>query len=296
MVSRRQFLKHLGLGMAVSAVGLPITASPIFDSRSQNSAEKALKVAFLADSHLPDGNHATSAAKNLIDAVAEINHQNPPVDLVFLAGDLSDNGDSAALCLGREILASLKAPCWLMSGEQDCLSVPGPLWKAIFRDNNFSFGHQGVHFCGLNTNVFNPATGKIHFQVSDQHYRWLATELASVPLEVPLIILSHAPLYRVFQPWQWWTEDTESLYDLFKPRKNVYLLHGHVHQNIILYHRNLTFQGLRATAWPLPDVRVGCNDAQPNPTGIGKQAGCGWMLLTIKDNGTMTIKDQVWGI
>lgn len=296
MVSRREFLKHLGLGMAAGAVGLPMTASPIFGSRAQDGPSRALKVALLADAHLPDGNHETGAAKNLLTAVAAINAQNPPVDLVFLAGDLSAQGDGAALWLGREILTSLKAPCWIMPGEHDCPAAAGALGKDIFGNNTFSFGHQGAHFIGLDTNVINPATGKVYFKYGDHHHRWLAKELAPVPLEIPLIILSHAPLYRLFQPWQWWTENTESLYDLLKPRENVYLLHGHVHQNILLNYRNLTFQGLRATSWPLPDVRIGCNDVQPKPTEMGNQTGCGWMLLTINDNGTVTSKDQVWGI
>ena len=98
----------------------------------------------------------------------------------------------------------------------------------------FSFAHQGVHFCGCNTNIFNPTTGTIDFHFSPELHRGLALELAAISPDTPLLIFSHAPLYRLFQPWQWWTEDSESLYNLLEPRKNVYLLHGHVHQNITL--------------------------------------------------------------
>ncbi len=133
--------------------------------------------------------------------------------------------------------------------------------------------------------IFNPTTGTIDFHFSPELHRGLALELAAISPDTPLLIFTHAPLYRLFQPWQWWTEAAESLYDLLGSRKNVYLLHGHVHQNITLNHQNLTFQGLRSTAWPLPDVRIGFSTAQSMPGGSDTKAGCGWMLLTIKRNG-----------
>ena len=218
------------------------------------------------------------------------------MDLVFLAGDLTDNGDIEALWLGREILSALQAPCWLVPGEKDYPADSYPVWEVVFGDSTFSFSHQGVHFFGFNTTVLNPATGRRFFQFSQQQYRWLARELGQIAPEAPLLIISHAPLYRLFQPWGWWTEHAESLYDLLSLRKNVFLLHGHVHQNITLQHQNLIFQGLRATAWPLPDVRVGCKATQPSGLEIGDQTGCGWMLLTINGNGTITIEDRIWEI
>ncbi len=296
MVTRRQFLKQMGLGMAAGAAGLPFTSHPLLGMSYQDFSETNLRVALLADSHLPNANLGTVAARNLMAAVAEINAQNPPVDLVFLAGDLTDNGDTEALRLGRKILASLQAPCWLVPGEKDYPSDSDPVWEHVFGDSTFSFRHQGVHFIGFDTTVLNPATGRTFFQFSPQQYHWLARELGQISPEVPLLVISHAPLYRFFQPWEWWTEQAESLYDLLSPRENVFLLHGHVHQNIILQHRNLTFQGLRSTAWPLPDVRVGFKTLQPWPREIGSRTGCGWMLLTINGKGKMDIKDQVWAV
>jgi Icc protein len=293
VVTRRQFLKQLGLGMVAGAAGLPLTSSPIFGTPCQDSPELPLRVALLADSHLPDANIKSGQASRLAAAVAEINAHNPRVDLVILAGDLTDNGDTETLWLGKEILASLHAPCWLVPGEKDYPADSNPMWEDIFGDSNFSFTHQGVHFCGLNTTVHNPATGRKFFQFSRPQYHRLARELGPISPEVPLLVISHAPLYRLFQPWQWWTEQAESLYDLLSPRENVFLFHGHVHQNITLQHQNLTFQGLRSTAWPLPDVRVGFKTLQPPPREIGNPTGCGWMLLTINGKGDMIIKDQV---
>jgi Icc protein len=293
MSSRRQFLKQMGLGVTAGALGLPFIADPLFPLPVLEPGSD-LKIALLADAHLPSDNPETVAAKNLVTAVAEINAENPPMDLVFFAGDLTDKGDAETLELGREILSCLGPPCWLVPGEQDVSVAANQLWRNTCGQIIFSFAHQGVHFCGCNTNFLNPANGSLDFHFSPQLRRRLASELAAISPDTPLLIFTHAPLYRLFQPWQWWTEDAESLHDLLGPRRNVFLLHGHVHQNITVRHQNLTFQGLRSTAWPLPDVRIGCNPARPPGGESNGQAGCGWMLLTIKKNGPMSLQDKVW--
>jgi 3',5'-cyclic-AMP phosphodiesterase len=293
MSTRRQFLKQLGLGVAAGAIGLPLIPEPLF-SRSAPEPIRGLKIALLADSHLPSACPETAAAQKLMRAVDEINAQHPTVDLVFFAGDLTENGDFKTLELGRRILSSLAAPCWLVPGEQDIPLAANRFRQDTFSQMVFAFAHRGVHFCGCNTSIVNPATGAIDFHFNPSLQRGLAMELAAVPPDTPLLIFTHAPLYRLFQPWQWWTEESESLYSLLESRKNVYLLHGHVHQNITLQHQNLTFQGLRSTAWPLPDVRIGLNAAQPSPGGSDTEVGCGWMLLTIHRNGTVILQDKVW--
>jgi predicted phosphodiesterase len=149
--------------MVAGAAGLPLTSRPICGTPCQDPPELQLRVALLADSHLPNANIKSSQASRLAAAVAEINAHNPCVDLVFLAGDLTDNGDTETLWLGKEILASLHAPCWLVPGEKDFPDDSYSLWEDIFGDSSFSFTHQGVHFCGLNTTVHNPAPGRIFF-------------------------------------------------------------------------------------------------------------------------------------
>lgn len=292
MATRRQFLKQLGLGMAAGAAGWHVRPSPLLGWPLPGADATNLRVALLADAHLPDGNANAVPARNLMAAVAAINAQEPPVDLVFLAGDLTDQGGTEALFLGKAILSALHAPVWLVPGEKDRLAASGPLWEELFGDSTFSFSYQGAHFCGLNTVTLAPAAGEGFFQVKPQQYRWLAQELRHISLCSPLFLISHAPLYRLFQPWQWWTEQAESLYELLASRQNVLLLHGHVHQNVRLQYQNLTFQGLRATAWPLPDVRMGLTNYQPGQ--LAGKTGCGWMLLTINGNGAVQIADQVW--
>ncbi len=295
MVTRRRFMKQLSMGLAAGVLGWPRPADSFLGSPRERCGED-IRVALLADAHVPDDNPESRAARNLRAAVTEINALSPPVDLVLLAGDLTDRGDLGALLLGKEILSALPAPCWLVPGEKDCPAAPGSPWKTIFNHGTFSFRLKNVHFIGLDTSAIHSVSGHSFFQVTAEQCRWLARELTHSLPESPLLILSHAPLYRLFQPWQWWTEQAEILHDLLGSQDKVYLLHGHVHQNITLRQGNLTFQGLRSTAWPLPDVRIGLTTSQNAPAEIGTSPGCGWMLLTISSNHAVILHDRVWEI
>jgi calcineurin-like phosphoesterase family protein len=289
--TRRQFLKELGLGMAAGAVGFPLFSDG-FAMPAQDP--ETIRVALLADSHLPNAKTESIAAQNLVAAVKEINSHRPPVDWVFFAGDLTDNGNHDSLELGRQIFSTLEVPCVLLPGEHDNAMTSGRLWQEIFGDGSFSFAYKGVHFLGCSTTIFNPATGTAHFHFTPEMQRQLSGILTAISPETPLVICSHAPCYRLFKPWRWWTENSESLYTLLQDHRKVYLLHGHVHQNITLRYRNLVFQGLRSTAWPMPDVRMGCGAVAPYTREQQRRGGCGWMLLTITDNGIITLEDRVW--
>ena len=135
MFSRRQFLKQFGLGVAAGAMGWP----KIFDQFAMPAHGPAtIKIALLADSHLPNASPENIAARNLMTAVKEINTQQPPVDLVFFAGDLTDNGDNGAIELGNYILSGLDAPCWLLPGEHDISAFVSELWENTFNNRTFS--------------------------------------------------------------------------------------------------------------------------------------------------------------
>jgi len=295
MATRRQFLQLLGLGLTAGAAGFQVAAPPAFVSPFRESSLGTLKIALLADSHLPEDGGECGPARQLAAAVAEINALCPPADLVFVAGDLTADGTAGALSLGKQILAALQTPVWVLPGEQDFLSGSTSLWEGFFGADRFSFTHQGVHFVGFTPTIHNPADSAHVFHLTPALHGWLARELRQSAPETPLCLISHAPPYRLFQPWDWWTEGAEALYELLAQRREVFLLHGHVHQNITLHHQNLIFQGLRATAWPLPDVRLGCTTGRPSPEGTGR-IGCGWMLLTINASGTGILTDQVWGV
>lgn len=293
MIKRRSFIQQIGAGLAASVLGWPLTAYPREAWPLPNTAANGVRVAFLADAHLRWGPLGRTAADNLIAAVTAINMVQPPLDLVFFLGDLTDAADLRAMALGQEILGTLSAPYWFIPGENDAAAQSAGVPPAN-HGGLFSFTWQNVHFCGLDTRYGEVGDSGARFRLAPSLHQWLAAELKRLPRELPLVILSHAPLYPLFRPWQWWTAASESLLELMQERSRVMLVHGHVHQNIGVRQGNLCFQGVRATAWPLPDVRLGTPATLPRPAASQGQAGCGWLLLTVGWSGAVLLEDQPW--
>ena len=289
MLSRRRFLQQIGAGMAVGALEWSLGVNPLAAGPMPNGPDRAMRLALLGDAHLSCGPEGRPAIDNLLAAVAEINNVQPPVDLVFFLGDLADGADLRALAVGQEILANVSAPCWLLPGDHDPAAVASDCHGGLF-----SFTWQGVHFCGLDSRSGLPSRSGPRFHLGQPSLRWLAGEIKGLPPENPLIILSHAPLYPLFRPWQWWTAGAEALTSLLRPQSLVLLLHGHVHQHIGMQMDNLIFQGVRSTAWSLPDVHVGTPAGRPRPGSMMGRAGCGWLLLTVGQGGEVTMADQQW--
>ncbi len=88
----------------------------------------------------------------------------------------------------------------------------------------------GIQVLGLHTS-WCPGPGGPGFNVGEAGRRWLARELARLNPDAPLVVLSHAPLARVFRPWQQWTGDAPEIMQLLAGFQNVFCLHGHVHRH-----------------------------------------------------------------
>ena len=223
VMDRREFVKRVGLGLAadwaVGRLSWPWRAW---------AAGPDLRLALLADAHLKDGNDRRPEAAALARAVAEIRSLSTPPDLVLFAGDLAHRGRPDALDLGREILADLPAPFWAVRGEGDHGPGGKSAWDRRFGSPRFSLAYREYHFIGLDT-AFSRTPGGPVFEIGVVQRQWLARELALLSPSTPLIILSHAPLARLFHPWQQWTGDAPEVTRLFCRFHRVLCLHGHVH-------------------------------------------------------------------
>jgi 3',5'-cyclic-AMP phosphodiesterase len=282
-MDRREFVKQVGLGLAAGwAVGR--LAWP-FEARA---ADPEVRLALLADAHLKDGNDRRPEALALARAVAEIGKLSPPPELVLFAGDLAHRGRPDAFDLGREILADLPAPVWAVRGEGDHSPRGNSAWVQRWGAPWFSRAFPGFHLLGLDTSL-TPAVGGPVFELGAVQRRWLARELARLAPATPLVILSHAPLARIFHPWQQWTGDAPEVARLLGQFSQVLCLHGHVHGIGIrndayggnnFYSCSLTENhlSLPATAWPRPVALQG-TPATPRP-GLGP-GGCGWALASL---------------
>ena len=192
------------------------------------AAGPELRLALLADAHLKDGNDRRPEALALARAVAEIRELSPRPDLVLFAGDLAHRGRPDALDLGREILADLPGPCWAVRGEGDHGPGGNSAWVRRWGEPWFSRAFRGFQLIGLDTALTPGADGPV-FEIGAAQRQWLARELARLAPATPLIILSHAPLARLFHPWQQWTGDAPEVVRQLGQFSQVLCLHGHVH-------------------------------------------------------------------
>jgi 3',5'-cyclic-AMP phosphodiesterase len=307
-MQRRDFLRLLGLGLAAGAAGQ--LAWP-----REAAAAPNLPLAFLADAHLQDGGERQPAAQALARAVAEIRGLKPAPPLVLFGGDLAHNGDPAALALGREILADLPAPCLLLMGEGDGLPDAAAPWRRLFGEPWFSHPLQKtanrqpqtvLHILGLHT-AWCPGPGGPVFRVGDSGRRWLARELERLDPEVPLLLLSHAPLDPIFRPWQQWTLDGPEVLAPLRRFRRVLCLHGHTHNavassqlpvgskendfgEVYCTENRLLHLSLPATAWPSPHAIQGTPARLRPGSGPG---GCGWALLS-GDASSFKVQPRTW--
>jgi len=265
-MNRREFLRLMGWGLAAGWAGArlawPLTALA--------GNDREVRLALLADAHLIDGDDRRPAARSLARAVAEIRGLSPAPDLVLFAGDLADRRDPRALALGREILSDLPSPLLMVMGEGDGLPDESGPWRRLFGEPRFSHsfpfnppspqpsppwgeGEKLWRFSGQSPSNLLPKTENrkpktviqvlgLHtswcpgpagpgFYVGESGRRWLARELTRLNPDAPLVVLSHAPLARVFRPWQQWTGDAPQVAQLLAPFRQVLCFHGHVHRH-----------------------------------------------------------------
>jgi 3',5'-cyclic AMP phosphodiesterase CpdA len=223
-MERREFLRRLTLslaaGWACGRLSWPVSAW---------AGDSQVRLALLADAHLRSGNAGASEAVALARAVADIRALTPAPDLVLFAGDLAHKGRPDALDLGQEILADLPAPFWAVRGEGDYGRQGAAAWVRRFGSPRFSRSYGGCHLIGLDT-VLSPTSRGPVFAIGADQRQWLAGELSRLDPATPLIVVSHAPLARLFHPWQQWTGDAPEVSRLLARFPKVLCLHGHVHR------------------------------------------------------------------
>lgn len=236
-----------------------------------NGKEK-FTFAYISDSHLYEKKINDRFVNQLLRAVDDVNALDPQPDFVLYGGDLAQLGHPNELALGAEILKNLKAPVKMMVGEHDWYLDMGAKWRELFGEPTYSFEHKGVHFVTLNSVVekdFWTARGltpeqrmgtvagldngtQSPFSVGEEQRAWLKKDLEKVPVNTPVIVFSHSPLYKLYKPWNFWTDDAEEVQAILKRFRQVVVIHGHTHQILTNRIGNIHFHGMLSTAWPWP--------------------------------------------
>lgn len=321
-LDRRSFLKvSAGAMGAAAAAGVclnPHSFSPVSVAHAASGGKgEAFRFAYISDSHLYKKELNDLFVRSLLRAVDDINAMDPQPDFVLYGGDLAQLGQKEELDLGAEILKAVKAPLKMMVGEHDWYLDMGERWRELFGEAAYSFDHKGMHFVVLNSVVeedfwtkqgLSPQermqtvagldNGKQNpFTVGAQQRAWLKKDLASHSRNTPIIVFSHSPLYKLYKPWNFWTDDAEQVQGLLRPFKNVVVIHGHTHQVLTNRIGNIYFHGMLSTAWPwpyapegLPELTIQMN--RPDP--FNPNDGCGDGEVTVHPDGLVDKLYSLW--
>ncbi len=319
-MSRRTFLKMTAALTGTSI--LPLTLVKVCWGQKE---EEKFTFAAISDAHLTHiggERFVKNFDKGFQQAVAELGLMWPQPDFLVFGGDLAQLGKKEEIDHGLEALSKVEVPIKFVIGEHDYYLDKGKYWQEKVSKLYYSFDHKGVHFVTLNSilthedwinrwptpmdrmrqmaRLDNPQGSP--FMVRDEQIEWLKTDLSKVSRETPIIVLSHSPLYKVFKPWNFWTEDAEKVQAVLRPFRKVSVLHGHVHQ--ILYNQiaNITFQAWMSTAWPwpypltyrqkpsaVPEMTVFMNRADP----FHERDATGWSQVTF-ENGRASQHFDLW--
>jgi 3',5'-cyclic AMP phosphodiesterase CpdA len=247
-------------------------------------ADIAFRFAYVSDTHLYARGMLHRFARAAIRAVEDVNALDPQPDFVLFGGDLAQLGKPEELALGQEIIKEIKAPVKMMVGEHDWYLDMGEKWREMFGDDRYSFDHKGLHFVVLNSVIeedFWTAKGyspeermaivsglddnrQNPFTVGEEQRAWLEQDLAKVDSKTPIVVFSHSPLYKLYKPWNFWTDDAEEVQAILKRHETVSVIHGHTHQLLTNRIGNIHFHGVLSTAWPWPYAPEGRVDKNYN--------------------------------
>ena len=295
----------------------PIQIASAAPAEKGGKGSEGFKIAYISDSHLYDRTINDRFVNSLMRAVDDVNAMSPAPDFVLYGGDLAQLGQASELELGAQILKNLKVPVRMMVGEHDWYLDLGEKWRSLFGKPTYSFDHKGVHFVVLNSVVekdfwtarkltpmqrMRTVAGldnaeQSAFSVGDEQRAWLEKDLAAVPAATPLVVFSHSPLYKLYRPWNFWTEDAEQVQGILKKFKTATVIHGHTHQILSNRIGNISFHGLLSTAWPWPYAPQGLPEltvqmGRPNP--FDPNDGCGDGSLIVHPDGLVDKIYNLW--
>jgi Icc protein len=321
-LDRRSFLKVSAAAFgAVASKGLlpPHSFQPVDVAWAAEPKGKvqSFRFAYISDSHLYDRTVNDRFVNAILRAVDDVNSMVPQPDFVLYGGDLAQLGQPKELELGAQILKNLKAPVHMMVGEHDWYFDLGDKWRSLFGESTYSFDHKGAHCVVLNSVVekdfwterkmtpmerMRTVAGldnaiQSRFMVGDQQRAWLQNDLRNKPADTPLIVFSHSPLYKLYEPWNFWTDDAEQVQAILRRFRNVAVFHGHTHQMLTNRIGNIYFQGFLATAWPWPYAPEGLPPltvqmSRPDP--FDPNDGCGDGSALVHPDGLADTIQSFW--
>ena len=295
--SRRGALKCLGVG-----AGTLFTLNSGIFSAIDLAEASALKVGTplfvqISDTHIgfnkdanPDVIGTLNRSIDLVNALP----QQP--GFAIHTGDITHLSKPEQFDTAKQLLSRLRvSELHAVPGEHDVTDGPGTEFFARYGkpSNNrgyYSFDAQGVHFVAL-VNVMHFEPGGLGALGPDQ-LAWLKDDLAGRSASQPIVVFAHMPLWTIYAPWGWGTNEGAEIAALLKRFGSVTVLCGHIHQIVQKVEGNITFHTARSTAYPQPLAGDGpgpsplkvASDMLPKMLGVTSVAAAQRNALALTDS------------
>jgi hypothetical protein len=247
MKNRRELLQLFALGGgAVYASGLagPAAAATPYDD---------FYFVQLSDTHWGfSGAPNPDAANTLKKAVVAVNALAEPPEFIVFTGDLTHTTDDPAerrrrMAEFRDIVSALKVKqVRFMPGEHDASLDRGTAYKEFFGDTFYAFDHKGVHFIAVD-NVSDPGA-----RIGDEQLAWMQADLSRRPVDSPIVVLAHRPLFDLEPKWDWATRDGAQAVDILMKYPKVTVFYGHIHQEHHHMTGHIAHHSAKSLIFPLP--------------------------------------------
>jgi 3',5'-cyclic AMP phosphodiesterase CpdA len=225
----------------------------------------------VSDSHIGFSKPANPDTKATFrEAIAKIAALPTRPDFILHTGDVSQLSRDDQFDDADQILKEAGLPAFHVPGEHDVLddgagqAFFARYGKGATGQGWYSFDHGGVHFIAL-VNVINLKAGGMGSLGADQ-LAWLKNDLDGRSASTPIVVFAHIPLWSLYAPWGWGTDDAAQAMALLARFGSVTVLNGHIHQVQQTVEGRITFHTARSTAFPQP--APGTPGASPGPVTV----------------------------
>lgn len=295
-IKRRSLIKAIGLaaGAAVSG-GLPaLAAAP--ETRDEKKKKLALTVAHITDVHIKAGENAPGRFKNCLKHI--LSSHKPDF---FLNGGDSINDASYDNVVHDQVIQQwgIWDDCMKELDKYElysCIGNHDPWWKAPSKEHEMygkqyvvkrlKIPHRYYHFTKKNWHFIILDGNNSKISLDKEQYDWLEAELAKIPANAPVLLMSHFPILGTTQVLVGGGHsDCKKLKDLFYKHKDKVriCLSGHNHlsdhtsYNGVLYCCNGAMSGF----W------WGKGDAESAGPGYYLETPPGYAMLKLYEDGTV---------
>src|SRR5574342_901059 len=214
-VDRRGFLECMawvGTGLLWTVSAGILSSRRLAFAADEQPAGGDFSFVQVSDSHIgftADANRYVTGTLRL--AIDRINALHTTPAFLLHTGDLTHNQKPGEFDTLAETLKSARpSRVFYVPGEHDVFADEGKEYLNRYGKGTLglgwhSFDYKGVHFIGLN-NVSDLKAGGLGALGTEQ-VEWLEKDVAALSSSTPIVVFAHIPLWAVYPPWGWGTED-----------------------------------------------------------------------------------------